>query len=323
MTPLVLPGDSPRGDATLEAHLSRLAGSETQARALADLVMVIAHAAPPIAARLALGGLPGDPARIVGTNDSGDRQKALDVAAHHHVIEALRSADVAMVLSEESEEIVTLKPAGRFAVAIDPIDGSGSIGIGAPLGLLFCVFPAEGGFLRPGRDILAAGYVSFGHSTDMGVSLGHGVDIATLDPASGTFYIAEAGVTIPEGREVIACNASNLRHWPAPLRHHIEARFTGESSANMRWIAAAVGDLHRILRRGGLFLYPADSRKGYRNGKLRLLYEAFPVAFLIEQAGGAATDGSRHILELRAATLHQHTPLIFGDRSMVAALPTH
>jgi fructose-1,6-bisphosphatase I len=120
---------------------------------------------------------------------------------------------------------------------------------------------------------------------------------------------------------MIAHNASNTGHWPALLRDHVESRIA--AGANMRWIAAAVGDLHRILLQGGIFLYPADRRKGYENGRLRLLYEAFPIAFLIEQAGGAATDGANRILDRTPESLHQHCPLIFGDREMVAAIPRH
>ena len=317
MTPLPLPGDAAIAAPTLEAHLEARGADP----ALSALACAIAHAAAPIAARLALAALPGDPARIVGTNDSGDRQKALDRAAHEHLLEALARADVRAVVSEEAVGEISLHPEGRFDVAIDPIDGSGSIGIGAPLGLLFCVFEAGETPKRPGADIVAAGYVSFGHSTDMGLSFGAGVDLFTLEPASGRFRLAHERVRIPESKPMIAHNASNTGHWPALLRDHVESRIA--AGANMRWIAAAVGDLHRILLQGGIFLYPADRRKGYENGRLRLLYEAFPIAFLIEQAGGAATDGANRILDRTPESLHQHCPLIFGDREMVAAIPRH
>ena len=317
MTPLSLSGDAVITAPSLEAHLATRSGNA----ALTGIACAIAHAAAPIAARLAQAGLPGDPAQIVGTNDSGDRQKALDRAAHEHLLEALARVDVRAVVSEEAEDEITLHPVGRYDVAIDPIDGSGSIGIGAPLGLLFCVFEAGNTLQRPGTEVIAAGYVSFGHSTDMGLSLGNGVDLFTLDPASGRFHLAREQVRIPENKPMIAYNASNTGHWPAPLRDHVETRI--EAGANMRWIAAAVGDLHRILLQGGIFLYPADARKGYENGRLRLLYEAFPIAYLIEQAGGAATDGTTRILDCITERLHQHSPLIFGDRDMVAAIPRH
>lgn len=317
MTPLLLPGDAAIAAPTLEAHLAARGADP----ALSALARAIAQAAVPIALRLALAALPGDPARIVGTNDSGDRQKALDRAAHEHLLEALARADVRAVVSEEAVDEIPLHPEGRFDVAIDPIDGSGSIGIGAPLGLLFCVFEAGETLQRPGAEVVAAGYISFGHSTDMGLSFGAGVDLFTLEPASGHFRLVDERVRIPETKPMIAYNASNLGHWPAPLCDHVESRIA--AGANMRWIAAAVGDLHRILLQGGIFLYPADTRKGYENGRLRLLYEAFPIAFLIEQAGGAATDGTNRILDRTPTSLHQHCPLIFGDREMVAAIPRH
>ncbi len=317
MRPLSLPGDAVITAPSLETHLAARGGSA----ALADLACAIARAAAPIAARLAQAGLPGDPAAVVGSNDSGDWQKALDRAAHEHLLEALARVDVRAVVSEEAKDEITLHPEGRYDVAIDPIDGSGSIGIGAPLGLLFCVFEASETLLRRGTEVIAAGYVSFGHSTDMGLSLGGGVDLFTLDPVSGCFRLACEGVRIPKNKPMVAYNSSNTSHWPKPLRAHVETRIA--AGANMRWIAAAVGDLHRILLQGGVFLYPADARKGYENGRLRLLYEAFPIAYLIEQAEGAATDGAVRILERTPESLHQHCSLIFGDREMVAAIPRH
>jgi fructose-1,6-bisphosphatase I len=326
--PLTLPADAPITAPRLAEFLTGWAGADPHRRALADLVAGIAAAARPLGLRLAQAALPGDPAAIVGTNDSGDRQKALDLAAHDHMIAALSRLSVHAVLSEEAEAVVPLSPAGRFDIAIDPIDGSGSIGIGAPLGLLYAVFPAGPDFLRPGRDVIAAGYVSFGHSLDMGFSLGEGLVMATLDPVSGQFHVTETGVTVPPETGVIAWNASNQRHWPEGLQRYAADLLAGRDGprgrdVNMRWIAAAVGDLHRILRQGGVFLYPADRRPSHAEGRLRLLYEAFPIAFLIEQAGGSATDGAGPILDRRATSLHQHTPLIFGARGEVATLHSY
>jgi fructose-1,6-bisphosphatase I len=324
-TPLYLPRDTAITAPTVDAFLANWAGRASARLALATLIGRIADASVPLAARLALGHLPGNPNAIVGTNESGDKQKALDVAAHDHFVAVLRGAGVAAILSEEAEAVIAGDPDGRFDVAIDPIDGSGSIGIGAPLGLLFCVFPAGSGFARCGRDIIAAGYVSFGHSVDMGFSLGEGVTIATLDSGAGVFRIDADGVTIPPDTATIAFNASNHRHWAPGLQRYVDDLLAGRDGPrgrdfNMRWIAAAVGDLHRILRRGGLFMYPADRRAGYDGGFLRLTYEAFPIAFLIEQAGGAASDGRDPILDRVPAALHDRVPLIFGSRDEVAAL---
>lgn len=308
---LQLPSDGALTGILLPAHLSA-AGS------VGGIVLALAGAVPALGARLAAGVLPGDPAAIVGTNDSGDKQKALDVGAHDHMIAALRGCGVRMVLSEEAEEVVLLDPAGAYDVAIDPIDGSGSIGIGAPLGMLFSILPAAPeGFLRPGRAIVAAGYASFGHSLDFGFSLGDGVHVATFDAELGDFRLVHRGLTLAPQAKTIAYNASNERHWPEGLQAWARDLRAGKDGPrgrdfNMRWLAAAVGELHRILLQGGAFLYPADRRRGYENGRLRLIYEAGPIAFLIEQAGGRATDGVTPILDLLPTGHHAHTALIFG-----------
>lgn len=309
----------------LRDHLAAEAGGDPDKQALAALVATIIEAAPPLAHRLMLGRLPGAPDKVVGVNESGDKQKALDMAAHDHFVGVLRGANVARVLSEEAVEVVPLDPEGRFDVAMDPVDGSGSIGIGAPLGTLFCIFPAGDSFLRPGREVIAAGYVSFGHSIDVGVSLGAGVTIATLDPRDGVFRVDAEAVTIPPDAKTVAFNASNWRRWSVPVTRYTEDLMLGEDGPrgrdfNMRWLAAAVGDLHRILRRGGAFLYPADDRPGYEQGYLRLAYEAFPIAFLVEQAGGAATDGKTPVLDLVPGELHDRVPLFFGARNEVAKI---
>lgn len=317
---LRLPNDVPATAALLDDHLS------TRDNGPARIVAAIAHAVVPLADRLAAGRLNGDPDAIVGTNESGDRQKALDVAAHDHMLEALRGVGVARVLSEEAEEIVELDPDGEWIVAIDPIDGSGSIGIGAPLGTLFSVMPATpDGFLTKGRSIVAAGYASFGHSVDFGFSLGDGVSIATLDRSAGGFRLARQNVRLAPTTGSIAYNASNERHWPEPLRAYVRDLIAGKEGLrgrefNMRWLAAAVGELHRILLQGGVFLYPGDSRAGYAHGRLRLVYEAAPIAFLMEQAGGRATDGLTAILDRIPTSPHEHTPLIFGAADEVETI---
>lgn len=309
----------------LQSVLAELAGETPEKQALAKLILCVAEACIPLARRLARGNLPGDPRAIVGTNDSGDRQKALDMAAHHHLLDAFRRQSVAHVLSEEADAVIALDPDGRFDVAMDPIDGSGSIGIGAPLGALFAIFPAGDSFLRPGRDIMAAAYVSFGHSVDLGFSMGGGVSIATFDPESGQYFVDERNATLPDRTSTVAFNASNVGLWSAGLQAYADDLIHGSDGPrgrdfNMRWLAAAVGDLHRILRQGGMFLYPADRRSGYENGFLRLAYEAFPIAFLIEQAGGQATDGRNAILDLSPTHPHDRVPLVFGCSDEVDAL---
>jgi fructose-1,6-bisphosphatase I len=327
--PLTLPGDAPN-DATLDAWLSARAVDDRTA-ALTDIVARIAHAAPALAGRLALAHIPGDPARIVGTNESGDRQKAIDVAAHDHFLAALQDAGIAAIVSEEDPGIIPWTPGAPFALALDPLDGSGSIGVGAQLGTLFAVFPAEAGgaaFRRPGRDAVAAGYLAFGHSTDLGISLGDGVTLATLDPRDGRFRITAERATIAAETAMIACNASYERRWAPGLQTYMAELRAGAAGprgrdANMRWLAAAVGEMNRILRKGGVFMYPADDRPGHENGLLRLLYEAIPLAFLAEQAGGAASDGTRPILDIVPNRIHQTVPLFFGAAGEVARVVRH
>jgi fructose-1,6-bisphosphatase I len=280
------------------------------------IVNALAHALPAIAARLAAGRLPGDPAALVGINDSGDAQKALDVGAHDHILAELRGCGVRHLLSEEAEAVETLDPDGGYDIAIDPIDGSGSIGIGAPLGMLFVIYPTGPvTFARPGSEAVASGYASFGHSLDFGYTLGKGIQVFTFDGQD--FREAARDLMLKPTTSTIAYNASNERHWPEGLQAWARDLRLGRDGPrgrdfNMRWLAAAVGELHRIVLQGGAFLYPADRRKGYENGRLRLAYEAVPIAFLMEAAGGKATDGTRRILDLVPADPHENVPLVFG-----------
>ena len=315
---LRLPTDGPATGPLLDDVLAR--------EGAAAIVAAIARALPPLAARLAAGRLHGDPEAIVGTNDSGDRQKALDVAAHDHMIAALRAAGVRQVLSEEALDIIALNPDGAFDVAIDPIDGSGSIGIGAPLGMLFSILPADPqGFQRTGRAVVAAGYASFGHSVDFGWSTGAGVYVATWDAEAHAFRVSRQNLRLKPQASTIAYNASNERHWAPGLQAWARDLRAGRDGPrgrdfNMRWLAPAVGELHRILLKGGAFLYPADARPGYGDGRLRLIYECVPIAFLIEQAGGRATDGHGPILDRVPRGPHDFTPLFFGASEEIDAL---
>ncbi len=323
-----LPNDNDRHIPTIDSYLASIVEANPDHAGLAKLISIIAATAIPLGQRLALGAIPGNPAAIVGNNESGDAQKALDVGAHDLYMEALRAGNVRSVLSEEAENIVELNVDGRYNVAIDPIDGSGSIGIGAPLGVLFCIFSSEGGFLRSGREILAAGYVSFGHACDIAFSMGSGVTIATLDHRIGTFLIVDQDWEMPADNPMLAYNASNVGVWADGLQRYVADCLAGKNgprgrSFNMRWLGAAVGDLHRILRQGGIFLYPGDRRPGFEKGRLRLLYEVFPIAYIIEQAGGTATDGNGPVLDCVPQSHHEHAPLIFGSRAEMQILQSY
>ncbi|MCH8551884.1 MAG: class 1 fructose-bisphosphatase [Natronospirillum sp.] len=319
---LKMPNDREIRGSDVCAHLASKLPRNPRQTALIELIDAITQAAIPLGRRLALGHLPGNPAEVVGLNDSGDRQKALDFGAHKHLLAAVAGCSVRSVLSEEAEEVIAISEQGEFDLAIDPIDGSGSIGIGAPLGLLFAIFPAGESFLRSGRDTVAAGYISFGHSTDLGVSVGQGLTLATLDIYSERFRVTEESVTLRRETNMVAYNASNVRHLPAGLQLYLGDLIAGSEGPagknyNMRWLAAAVGELHRIVNQGGIFMYPSDSRPGFENGHLRLIYEAFPIAWLIEQTGGLATDGLDPILDKVPTGLHEKTPLLFGSAEEV------
>ena len=332
---LILPGDAPAPtgpalDGWLAAHMADTPHALALSEAILDTLRVILSAVPPLGLRLARGTLTGDPARTLGRNSVGDVQKALDLAAHDHFLAALADAPVAAVLSEEGAEVVPLSHGAPLELSLDPIDGSGSIGLGAPLGTLFALWPAAPDgrhFTQPGRAAVAAGYVSFGHSVDLGLSAGAGVVLATLDPDGGAFHVTRAGVRLPDRAEVIAYNALNEQYLDPGWRAYVRDLVAGEDGPrgrdfNMRWFATAVAEAHRILSRGGAFLYPGDSRPGYGRGRLRLAYEGVPLAFLMEQAGGAATDGHTPILDLLPDPddLHAYVPLVFGARDEVAAV---
>ncbi|WP_248304814.1 class 1 fructose-bisphosphatase [Breoghania sp. L-A4] len=267
---------------------------------------------------------------IVGENAGGDQQKALDLRAHDIVVDALRTAPVAMVGSEEADAPIPLASGAPVSVAVDPLDGSSNIDVNMSIGTIFSVLPhrswmphdaSEAALLQPGHRQLAAGYATYGPMTELVLTLGRGTHVFILDEA-GAFRLTGANVTIAPQTGEFAINASNYRHWDAPVRAYIDDCLSGAEGMrgrdfNMRWIGSLVAEASRILTRGGVFLYPGDQRDGYAEGRLRLVYEANPIAFLVEQAGGAASTGTGRILDLVPGELHQRVPLIFGSRDEV------
>jgi fructose-1,6-bisphosphatase I len=315
--------------ATLAEHCTQIAGGDPSRQALLPVIEAIAGAAAEISALVALGPLAGELGAAAGANADGDVQKLLDVRTNDIVMAALRAAPVAEVLSEELDKVATLDPHAPFAVAIDPLDGSSNIDTNMSIGTIFSVLPAGrpgdpalGSFGGPGTGQLAAGFVVYGPQTALVLTTGEGVDLFTLDRRKGTFHLVRSGLQIAEGTKEYAINASNYRHWEPPVRTYIDDCLSGSDGLrgqdfNMRWIGSLVAEAFRILMRGGIFLYPADTRPGYGNGRLRLLYEAHPMAFVIEQAGGLASTGRERIMEVVPSSLHQRVPLIFGARSKV------
>ncbi len=275
---------------------------------------------------IARGPLGGALGAAVGENTDGDQQKALDVMADEAFASALKDAGVRWYASEEQEEVVELDPEGQYALAIDPLDGSSNIDVNVSIGTIFSIFEAKDdpneSFLRPAGEQIAAGYIIYGPQTGLMVTFGEGTQFYVLDPDAGRFALVNEAVSIPPTSREFAINASNYRHWSKPVRAYIDDCLAGTDGIhgrnfNMRWVASLVAETHRILSRGGIFLYPSDSRPGYEQGRLRMVYECAPMAFLVEQAGGRATNGTDRILDLKAAELHQRTPFIFGSSEKV------
>jgi fructose-1,6-bisphosphatase I len=230
-------------------------------------------------------------------------------------------------------EPVELDPGGALLVAIDPLDGSSNIDTNVSVATIFSVLraPTEGSrcdadaFLQTGARQVAAGYAIYGPQTAFVLTLGAGTHIFTLDRSSGSFHLTARHVHVPATTQEFAINVSNHRYWDEPIRIYVDDCLKGTEGPrgtdfNMRWIASMVAEAHRVLSRGGIYLYPADIRNGYRQGRLRLIYEANPIAWLIEQAGGAASTGHRRILDVQPRSLHQRIPLLFGSREEVARL---
>jgi fructose-1,6-bisphosphatase I len=268
-----------------------------------------------------------------GRNSDGDAQLGLDIIANTLMTEALAGTPTAYFASEEEDAVVTINAGGRLAVAVDPLDGSSNISSNITIGSIFSIFPsipnqATASFLRPGRAQLAAGFLAYGPHTSLVLSVGAGAHVFVLDDESGTFRLARPRVQIPATTSEFAINASNYRHWHSPVRSFIDDCIAGSGGPrgkdfNMRWVASLVAEAYRIMTRGGVFLYPDDARKGYERGRLRHVYEAAPIAFVVEQAGGRASDGVTPILDRIPASLHERTPLIFGSTAKVDVIDAY
>ena len=255
-------------------------------------------------------------------NADGDDQKKLDVLADEMIASALANcAGVAAYLSEERDSAMGLDDGGDVIVASDPLDGSSNIDTNVSIGTIFSILPAAGGYLQLGRNQLASGIFVYGPQTTLLVTFGDGVFAFQL-AEDREFYDMGWQVQIPPETSEFAINASNSRHWRAPVSHYIADCLAGvdgprQRNFNMRWVGSLVADGWRIFRRGGIFLYPADARKGYETGRLRLVYEANPMAMLVSQSGGRASDGQQEILAITPTSLHQRVPLVFGSANEV------
>jgi fructose-1,6-bisphosphatase I len=316
-------------DTTLFRHTSGYAGQDEFRLAVAAVVDAFAIASIEISELVGRGALAGITGQAHGAvNADGDDQKDLDVHADQIIRRALADVPYAALVSEEAEAAEVGDAAALISIAYDPLDGSSNIETNMTVGTIFSIMPASVGetpFSGKGATQIAAGFVVYGPQTSLVLTLGDGVDIFTLDRAECTYKLIRSGVQIPAESAEYAINASNHRHWEQPVRDFVEECLAGEEGPrnknfNMRWIASLVAEAYRILIRGGVFLYPSDARKGYADGRLRLLYEAHPMAFIMEQAGGGAITGRERILDIAPTSIHQRVPLIMGSIEKVQRL---
>jgi fructose-1,6-bisphosphatase I len=298
------------------------------------LIEVVARACKRISHAVNKGAL-GDVLGSAGTgNVQGEIQKKLDIIANEVLIEANEwGGHLAGMASEEMEGIHVVPnryPRGEYLLLFDPLDGSSNIDVNVSIGTIFSVLRMpeddrgvdEGDFLQSGHKQVAAGYCVYGPQTTLVLTVGDGVAMFTLDREQGSFVLTQEEVKIPEDTREFAINMSNMRHWAPPVRRYIDECLAGTEGPrgkdfNMRWVASMVADVHRILTRGGIFMYPWDQREPEKPGKLRLMYEANPMAWLVEQAGGAATNGKQRILDIQPQKLHERVSVILGSKNEV------
>ena len=289
----------------------------------------------------ALGGVLGDDSSAAGTvNVQGETQKKLDVISNDLFLRANEwGGHVAGMVSEELEQVYTLPakyPRGKYLLMFDPLDGSSNIDVNVAVGSIFSILRAAtpgqdaGGadFLQAGTQQVCAGYAIYGPSTMLVLTLGKGTHAFTLEPMLGEWVLSHANLHIPAKTREFAINASNSRFWEPAVKRYVDECLAGQTGPrgadfNMRWIASLVAETHRILMRGGVFMYPRDSKDPGKPGRLRLLYEANPIAFLVEQAGGRASDGRQRLLDVRPESLHQRIGFVFGSADEVERIEAY
>ena len=316
----------------LESYLDNWSAGDDTRQDVSQTLRILAETGREIARIIARGPLEGALGQIVGDNADGDAQKALDIRANDMIIEALKpNGIVSIVGSEELDDPIRLNDSGRLCVATDPLDGSSNIDVNVSIGTIFSILPvlpsgdALETLLQPGTAQLASGYIIYGPQTAIVFTVGEGTNVFTLDPDSGRYVLTGEKIKIAAQTNEFAINASNHQSWFEPIRAYIGDCLSGPKGPlnkryNMRWVASLIAESHRIFSRGGVFLYPGDLRDGYEFGRLRLVYEANPIAFLVEQADGRATTGQGRILEVTPKEMHQRVPFIFGSSEEVAVV---
>ena len=312
---------------SLSQYLQQQKGNLTPE--LAQVIATIAETCKTIDQALQQGALAGILGSAGNENVQGETQKKLDVISNDYLIDALKvHPHVGGLASEELDDFTPAQNNGQYLVLFDPLDGSSNIDINMCVGTIFSILPAQNAvtqaadFMQAGTAQVAAGYVLYGPSTMLALTVGAGVVMFTLDPNTHTFLLTTEHVQVAPDTQEFAINSSNQRHWENPVKHYIDELLAGKTSVrekdfNMRWVACMVGDIHRILCRGGIFLYPYDLKDPQKAGRLRLMYEANPMSMLIEQAGGSSTTGRVRIMDIQPTELHQRVPVIIGSKNEV------
>ncbi len=323
----------------MAASLSRYLVEQQRARnhippELRLLLEVVARACKGISHAVNKGALGGVLGSAHSENVQGEVQKKLDIIANEVLIEANEwGGHLAAMASEEMDSIYVVPnryPQGEYLLLFDPLDGSSNIDVNVSIGTIFSVLKkpensdkvSEADFLQAGHAQVAAGYCVYGPQTTLVLTVGDGVAMFTLDREQGSFVLTEENVRIPEDTREFAINMSNMRHWDKPVADYIAECLDGKDGPrgkdfNMRWVASMVADVHRILTRGGVFMYPWDKREPQKPGKLRLMYEANPMSWLVEQAGGMATNGRERILDIQPTQLHERVSVFLGSKNEV------
>ena len=301
---------------------------------LQDVLLAVVNTCSTLSHEVAQGALIGLLGSAGSGNVQGEVQQKLDIIANDQLIDGVKACkSLAGLASEEMELPVPVQGTGDYLLLFDPLDGSSNIDVNVSIGTIFSILKKQdpnaalqtSDFLLSGRHQVAAGYVVYGPQTTMALTLGDGVVMFTLNKETGEFLLIKDAVTISPATKEFAINMSNMRHWADPVRRYVEECLAGTMGArdkdfNMRWIASMVADVHRVLSRGGVFMYPWDKRDPGKAGKLRLMYEANPMSFLVEQAGGASINGTQTIMDLQPTGLHERVSVMLGSKEEIDRL---
>lgn len=313
-----------------QENLADFLSEQQTGEPLLCLLLAISNICINIAEMTAQGALASITEKLDSQNIQGETQTQLDVLSNDLFIDGLRNCDVvAGLASEEMDDVVNIR-AAQYLVAFDPLDGSSNVAVNVSVGSIFSVLnapasrmPTESDYLQPGNQQVAAGYALYGPATMLVLTIGKGTHGFTLDSAAKTFVLTHANMQVAETTSEFAINASNERFWEAPIERYVGECKAGKEGVrgrdfNMRWVASMVADVHRILLRGGIYLYPRDSKKPIKAGRLRLMYEASPMSFLAEQAGGKSSTGSTRVMDIVPEGVHQRVPIMIGTAQEVS-----